>query len=649
MRERANVTRYMRWLEERRGLRFAGYEDLWRWSTEQVEAFWTSIWEFFDVRASAPYGEVLSSHTMPGAHWFPGATLNFAEHVFRNATPERPALLFQSERRPLRAISWSELHGDVAAAASALRALGVRAGDRVVGYLPNTPHAVIAFLACAAIGATWSACSPDFGTPSVIDRFKQLEPTLLFAVDGYAYNGQSFDRMAALHDLQRQLPSLRHTVLIPYLNEARSAAQLRDAVSWDEFLARGRAGDAALRFEQVPFEHPLWVVYSSGTTGLPKAIVHGHGGILLELLKFCGLHADLGRGERFFWFTTTGWIMWNILIGALVNGTSIVLYDGNPAYPDHGTLWRLTQEAGITHFGTSPAYIGACMKAGIEPGHAFDLRALRSMSTTGSPLTAEQFAWIYQNVKRDLYLASIAGGTEVAAPFVGGTPLLPVRAGEIQCRMLGVRAQALDEEGNAVIDRVGELAITAPMPSMPLYFWNDPEGTRYRESYFTVYPGIWRHGDWISISAAGALVIYGRSDATINRRGVRLGTIEIYRAVEALDEVLESLVVDLEFLGRESFMPLFVRLRDGATLDDELKARIRAQIRERVSPRFLPDEIRQIPEVPKNLTGKRLEVPVKRLLLGMPVERALSVDAVANPASLSWFLAYAAERAGSPR
>ncbi|TAM59704.1 acetoacetate--CoA ligase [bacterium] len=645
-RSAANLTRYLHWLETHRNLHLGTYDELWQWSTQRVEDFWASLWEFFDIHAHTRYRAVLSSHAMPGARWFEGATLNYAEHVFRNATPEHPALLFQSERRTLREISWKELEREVAACAAALRGLGIKSGDRVVAYLPNIPQAIIAFLACASIGATWSSSSPDFGTPSVIDRFKQLDPTVLIAVDGYYYNGKRFERAEEVHRIQEALPSLRFTIAVPYLDDndtpyAGSTA-IPGAIVWNDLLAMN--GNATLTFEPVPFDHPLWVVYSSGSTGLPKAVAHGHGGVLIEHLKFLTLHSNLHPGDRFFWFTTTGWIMWNILAGGLLAGATIVLYDGNPAYPDSAVLWQLAQQARITLFGTSPAFIAACMKAGLEPSRDHDLRALQSVSTTGSPLTAEQFTWVYEHVKRDLYLASVAGGTEVATAFVGGSPLLPVRAGEIQCRTLGARAEALNERGVPLTDSVGELAIMEPMPSMPLYFWNDSAGTRYRESYFTVYPGIWRHGDWISVTPSGGVVIYGRSDATINRRGVRLGTIEIYRAVEAIDDVLESLVVDLEFLGRESFMPLFVRLREHAVLDDELRERIATAIRERVSPRFVPDAIYQVPDVPKNLTGKRLEVPVKRILLGMPPERSLSVDAMANPASLDWFLEFAAAR-----
>ncbi|TAM75247.1 acetoacetate--CoA ligase [bacterium] len=645
----ANLTRYLHWLETHRDLHLGTYDELWQWSTERVEDFWTSLWEFFDVKANTPYRSVLSSHAMPGAHWFEGTTLNYAEHVFRNATPDHPALLFQSERRALTEISWQELRREVAACAAALRGLGVKTGDRVVAYLPNIPHAVVAFLACASIGATWSSSSPDFGTPSVIDRFKQLDPTVLIAVDGYQYNGRRFDRADAVRSIREALPSLRFTIAVPYLNDNDAtyagSTSIPGAIVWNDLLAMN--ANAQLTFEPLSFDHPLWVVYSSGTTGLPKAIAHGHGGILLEELKFLTLHADLHPGDRFFWFTTTGWIMWNILVGGLLTGASVVLYDGNPAHPDHEVLWRLAEQAKITLFGTSPAYIAACMKTGVEPARDHDLRSLKAVSTTGSPLTAEQFTWIYEHVKRDLFLASVAGGTEVSTAFVGGCPLLPVRAGEIQCRLLGVRAEALDEHGAPLIDRVGELSILEPMPSMPLYFWNDRDGTRYHESYFTVYSGIWRHGDWISVTPSGGVVIYGRSDATINRRGVRLGTIEIYRAVEAIDEVLESLVVDLEYLGRESFMPLFVRLREEAELNEALRERIRAAVREQVSPRFVPDAIYQVPDVPKNLTGKRLEVPVKRILLGMPLERSLSVDAVANLSALDWFVEFAATRSAA--
>ncbi|MBC7106456.1 MAG: acetoacetate--CoA ligase, partial [Firmicutes bacterium] len=567
-----NMSRYMEWVAENKGLRFADYHDLWRWSVTDLEGFWASIWEFFAIKASRPYSRVLAERKMPGARWFEGAELNYAEQVFRHrAAGKRPALLLQSEIRPLTEVSWDDLYRQVAAVATALRNMGVRRGDRVVAYVPNIPEAVIAFLACASIGAIWSSCSPDFGSRSVVDRFRQIEPKVLFAVDGYQYGGKPFDRRPVVAELQRALPTLQETVLVPYLFPAEGASGLERTVTWEQLLKE----EGPLTFEQVPFDHPLWVLYSSGTTGLPKAIVQGHGGIVVEHLKFLGLHQDLKPGDRFFWFTTTGWVMWNILVGGLLVGATILLYDGNPGHPDLGVLWKFAADTGMTLFGTSAAFLTACMKAGLEPGRNYDLGALKSIGSTGSPLPPEGFRWVYDHVKRDLWLVSTSGGTDVCAPFVGGCPLLPVHAGEIQCRLLGVKAEAFDDEGRALVGEVGELVITEPMPSMPLFFWNDPGNRRYLESYFDVYPGVWRHGDWIKITSRGSAVIYGRSDSTLNRMGVRMGTSEIYSAVEDLDEVVDSLIVGVELPGGGYYMPLFVVLKEGVALDEALKAKIR--------------------------------------------------------------------------
>ncbi|GCE19948.1 acetoacetate--CoA ligase [Dictyobacter kobayashii] len=630
----ANISQYMHWLTQHRGLHFESREELWRWSVEQLEDFWESIWSYFQIQASQPYTQVLSERKMPGADWFSGSQLNYAEHVFRHATTERPAILFQSERQPLTEISWQELTRNVGAVAHALRAMGVRPGDRVVAYLPNIPQAITAFLACASIGATWSSCSPDFGTSSVIDRFKQIEPTVLFAVDGYQYNGKAFDRLGVVRELERELPTLQKIVLVPYLRADAEPEGITNGMLWQELLKE----EAALDFEQVPFAHPLWILYSSGTTGLPKAIVQGQGGILLEHLKALALDVDLKEGDRFFWFTTTGWMMWNFLVGGLLVGAVTLLYDGSPAYPNVETLWRFAQESRMTFFGTSASYIASCMKAGIEPGQSYDLSRLRGLGSTGSPLPPEGFHWIYEHVKTDLWVASVSGGTDVCSAFITGSILLPVHAGELQCRSLGANVLAFDEDGNSLIDEVGELVVTEPMPSMPLYFWSDPERQRYLESYFAQYPGIWRHGDWIRITPEGSAVIYGRSDSTINRMGIRMGSSEIYRIVEGLPEIMDSLIVGVELPHGNYYLPLFVVLRDGVQLDDALKVKIKQTLRTHISPHHVPDEILVIQEVPRTLSGKKLEVPVKKLLMGIPAEKAVSIDALSNPHAFNYFL-----------
>jgi len=637
LKQQATLTRYMQWLEREKGLYVRDQEELWHWSVSHLEDFWASIWDFFSVKASRPYTSVLADRKMPGAQWFGGAELNYAEQVFRNASVGYPALLFQSERHPLRAVSWEELSRNVGSVANALRALGVKPGDRVVSYMANLPETVIAFLACASIGAVWSSCPPDFGTSSVIERFQQIEPKVLFAVDGYQYNGKEFDRRSVLSELQQALPTLHTTVLLPYLSKDTDTEGETSMVLWHDFLS----SDTTLTFEQVPFDHPLWVLYSSGTTGLPKAIVQGHGGIVLEHLKSVGLSLDLKPGDIFFWYTTTGWMMWNILVGGLLVGTTILLYDGSPAYPTLNMLWKLAQESGMTFFGTSAGYITSCMKAGLEPGTTYDLSKLRAIGSTGSPLPPEGFGWVYEHVKRDIWLASISGGTDVCSAFVGGSVLLPVYAGELQCRALGAKVEAFDEQGHPVINEVGELVLTEPLPSMPLYFWNDPGNTRYQESYFDVYPGVWRHGDWIKITPRGSAIIYGRSDSTINRQGIRMGSSEIYRVVEALPEVLDSLIVGVELPGGKYYLPLFVVLREGVELDDALKAKIKQQLRTNVSPHHVPDEIIAIEEVPRTLSGKKLEVPVKKLLMGMPIEKAISMDALNNPQAMEYFIEFA--------
>jgi acetoacetyl-CoA synthetase len=641
--ERTVLTRYLRWLEAERGLAFAVYDELWIWSVTEIEAFWASLWDFFDVQASRPYDRVLGRRELDRADWFPGAELSYAEHIFRGKPDDRVAIVHASELRPQAELTWGELRTATAEVAAGLRALGVTRGDRVGAYLPNIPEAAIAFLASASIGAIWSSCSPDFGARSVIDRFAQIEPKVLFAVDGYRYGGRDFDRLDVVAEIQSSMPSLEHTVVLPYLDPAPDLGRVAGAMPWD---ALNRTGEGAeLEFAQLPFDHPLWVLYSSGTTGMPKGLVHSQGGILLEYLKELNLHIDAQAGDRIFWFTTTGWMMWNYLIGALLTDAAIVLFDGNPVAPDPEALWELAASARVNCFGTSAAYISACIKSGLEPNRGRNLSALRSVGSTGSPLSPEGFRWVYDHVGPETWLFSMSGGTDVGTAFVGGVPTLPVYEGELQARALGAKVEAFDDQGNAVIDEVGELVVTEPMPSMPLCLWGDTDGSRLQESYFSMYPGIWRHGDWIEITSRGTAIIYGRSDSTINRGGVRIGTSEIYRAVLDIDEVVDALVVDLPLPDTDGWIPLFVVLRDSAVLDAELVAEIRRRIREDCSPRHVPDEIRLLAEIPRTLSGKVVEVPVKRILMGADPEKVVSRGSLANPQTLDVFVDLAAELA----
>jgi acetoacetyl-CoA synthetase len=623
------MTRYLRWLAEHRGLELASYQEAWRWSVDDLDGFWSSIWEWFEVGGPAPR-PALAERRMPGARWFPGARLNHAALSLRRRD-DHPALLFADEAGELGTVGYAELAARVAAAAAGLRRLGVAKGDRVAAWLPNVPDTVIAMLATASIGAIWSSCAPEFGVSSVVDRFAQIEPKVLLAVDGYRYGGAGYDRREALAEIRRRLPSLAATVL---LGERANAG----ALAWQELVA---GGETEPTFEPVAFDHPLWVLYSSGTTGLPKPIVHGHGGIVLELLKSLALHLDLGPADRFFWFTTTGWMMWNFLVGGLLLGATVVLYDGSPGHPDMGALWRLAASTGMSYFGTSAAYVLACMKAGVEPGRDFDLSALRSIGSTGSPLPPEGFAWLYRHVADDVLVGSVSGGTDVCTAFVESCPLLPVYPGEIQCRALGAKVEAFDEQARSVVGEVGELVITEPLPSMPLCFWSDPDGERYRDSYFSTWPGVWRHGDWVEITPRGGCIISGRSDSTLNRGGVRMGTAELYRVVEGLDEVVDSLVVDTSGPGGEGRLLLFVVLRPGVELDEELRRRIAAALRTELSPRHVPDAVHAIAEVPRTLSGKKLEVPVKRVLTGTPLDRAVSEGALANPEAIHEVVALA--------
>jgi acetoacetyl-CoA synthetase len=632
--EAATLTRYQRWLADAYGVRTQSYEQLWRWSTDELEAFWRSIVEFFDVRFEVAGDRVLDRLTMPGATWFPGSRLSYAEHIFRGRRPEAVAVHHCSELRELGSWSWADLRRETAVIAAALRAHGVGEGDRVAAYMPNIPETVAAFLACATIGAVWSSAAPEFGARSVIDRFSQIAPKLILAVDGYRYGGRDFDRRQVVDEIVGALNPAPKLVRFSYLGGG----------GWDPGFLREAGADAELAFEQLPFEHPLWVLYSSGTTGLPKPIVHSQGGILLEHIKKANLHLDAQPNDRVFWFSTTGWMMWNFLVGALLSKAAIVLYDGNPSHPDPGVLWDLAERVRMTCFGTSAAFISACMKSGLAPSRGRDLSALRAVGSTGSPLPPEGFRWVYEEVGSDTWLFSTSGGTDMCTAFVGGVPTLPVRLGELQARCLGASVQAWNEQGEPVIDQVGELVITKPMPSMPVFFWGDESGERYRDSYFSMFGGVWRHGDWIEITSDGGAVIYGRSDSTINRGGVRMGTSEIYRSVLSCHEVLDALVVDLPRQGSDGWIALFVVLREGAELDEDLIAAIRRQLREDCSPRHVPDEITQIAEVPRTLSGKLLEVPVKRILTGTPPERVASRESLANPAALDAFVEMAARR-----
>ena len=632
----------MQWLEQEKGLHFGNYHALWEWSAREIAAFWESQWDYFQVISHTPYRQVIQGSEMPDNQWFEGATLNYAEHIFRQKNAAQPAILFQNERQPLTEISWVELERQTSALARYFRKCGIQSGDRIAAYLPNSPHAIVAVLAAMSIGAVWSSCSPDFGAASVADRFVQIEPKILIAVDGYGYGGKSFDKRETVRELCGLLPTVRQVVFVPYLNEnATFETEGKEVAFWNELLENQE--DATLSFLPVPFSHPLWVLYSSGTTGIPKAITHSHGGNLLEHLKYTHLHNDIHPGERFFWFSTTGWMMWNFTLASMLAGATIVLYDGSPGYPDLDVLWKMAEKTGLQHFGTSAPFLVSCMKAGHEPGKQFDLSGLRSIGSTGSPLPPEAFAWVYENVKSDVWLCSMAGGTDVCTAWVGGNPLLPVYQGEIQCRCLGCAMESWDENGRPVpVGEVGEMVVTQPMPSMPVFFWNDADGSKYRSSYFDTFPGVWRHGDWIQITERDSLVILGRSDATLNRQGVRIGTAEIYRALDTIPEIKDSLIINLEYADGTDWMPLFVTLTPGATLSDELKKRINTTLRSTYSPRHVPDAILEIPDVPYTISGKKMETPVKKILQRKPLDKAYNRDSMRNPEAMAFFIDMAA-------
>ena len=666
-----HMTRYRQWLSDQRGLNFPDYEALRQWSVREIDAFWQSIWDYFDLRSPTLHSAVLAQRKMPGAVWFPGAQVNYARQVLRHVEAAdaagQPAILACGEDGVLEETSWPELRRKAAALAVHLRAQGVRSGDRVAGYLPNIPETIIAFLATASIGAVWSVCAPDMAAPAVIDRFRQIEPKILIACDGVIYAGRRHDRRLVIEELRRSLPSVTHVII--HGDDAAGADVRLSAI----LSATGPEIDA-FEPDWLPFDHPLWIVYSSGTTGLPKPIVHGHGGVIVVALPLNVLHNDIGCsyraesfGERYHWYSSTGWIMWNCQVAGLLNGTTICIFDGSPGgskeNPDWSTLWRFVSRSKTTFFGAGAAFFAGCTKADIDLACAGDLSRLRALGSTGSPLSADTQQWFSLRFARlaetngndaqaGMFWANMSGGTDFAGAFIGANRELPQTPGLMQCRLLGAAVEAFDEQGRAVMEEVGELVCTEPMPSMPLKFWNDEGDARYRASYFETYPdnfdgaghgAVWRHGDWLKINADGSCVIYGRSDATINRHGLRMGTSELYSAIEALPEVLDSMVVDLEYLGRESYMPLFVVLREGIALDGAMQARINNAIEAGLSRRFLPSETFAVSEIPRTLSGKKQELPIKKLLLGQPLEKVINKDAMANPGCLDWYLEFAAK------
>jgi acetoacetyl-CoA synthetase len=643
----ANMTAFSRWLARHRGLDFPDYASLWRWSVTDLEAFWGALWDYFQIESSMPYTRVLGRRSMPGAQWFEGARINYAQHVLRRERAGGPALLHMSELQPLGTMDWATLAAQVRILATRLRSLGVEPGDRVAAWMPNIPETMIAMLATTAIGATWACCSPDFGARGALDRLAQLSPKVLFCVDGYRYGGKDFDRREELKHIVSALDGVQHLIYLPYLDHAPRAGPTPSALSWHEVLAHPPVPAADFRFEQVPFDHPLWILFSSGTTGLPKPIVHGHGGILLETGKNAAFHFDLHEGDRLLFFTTTGWMLWNFVVGSTLVGAVPVLYDGHPAHPEPGVLWKLAEDAGVTMFGASPSFVDSLVRAGVVPRERYDLSTLRSISLAGSPATPECMAWFYRNVKTDLWVANGSGGTDCCTGFVGGVPTLPVRAGEIQAPSLGVAVQAFNERGEGVVNEVGELVITEPMPSMPLRFWGDEGDRRYREAYFEEFPDVWRHGDFFRINERGSCFVLGRSDATLNRYGVRIGTAEVYRALALIDVIRDSLIVNIDLPDGGFFMPLFVELLPGVVLDERLEAEIRDQLRREYTPRHVPDRIYQVPAIPRTLTGKKMEVPVRRILMGVPVDRAANRAAMADPQALDFFVEYAHARAAA--
>ncbi|RNC84025.1 MAG: acetoacetate--CoA ligase [Balneola sp.] len=627
----SGLMNYQRWVEKHFGLKFADYEEFWNWSNYSYADFWESLWQYFDIISHSEYESVIDSHDMPGAKWFNGATLNYAEHIFRNSSDSRPALIFTNEENEIGTLTWGGLKRYVSATQAYLVEQGIKKGDRVAGYLPNTPEAIICFLAVNSLGAIWSCCSPDFGVNTVIDRFSQIEPKLFFTCDGYQYGGKRIDRLSEAQQISEAISSIETVVLIPTLN---GDAKLANSVLWKEVIA---TPFQELSFTPVEFNHPIWVLYSSGTTGKPKAITHSHGGVLLEHLKYMHFHNDVKPGEHFFWFTTTGWMMWNFLQASLLAGAVPVLFDGSPGTPDLNALWKITSELPIHHFGTSAPFLIACMKKGLSPGRDFDLSALRSIGSTGAPLPPEAFDWVYEHIKKDVWLCSMSGGTDVCTAFVGGIPSKAVKRGRIQGRALGCALTSVDEEGQKVVNSLGEMVIANPMPSMPVHFWGDENYTRYTSSYFESYPGKWCHGDWIQLDEDGSLQIFGRSDATLNRKGIRIGTAEIYSVLDRITGLADSLIVNLEKKDGSDIMPLFVVVEDGFVLE-ALSETIKQRLIEECSPRHVPDQIIQVDDIPYTLSGKKMEVPVKKALMGLDVSKHMNRDASRNPDAMDVFV-----------
>jgi acetoacetyl-CoA synthetase len=635
----ANITAFTAWLKQARGLDFAGYAQLWQWSVTDLEGFWQAIWDYNDIVAARQPAAVLGEATMPGVRWFPGASLNYAENVLRQERPGEIALYYHSETTPVTALYWDELGRDVRIAATRLRGLGVQPGDRVASCLPNIPAAVTAMLAATSTGAIWTSVSPDFGWRGVLDRFRQLQPKVLICTGGYRYGGKDYDRSGELAQIVKELDCLEHVIYLPF---GDIPAPAEGAVSWHDLLADPAVEPADFAFHHGPFDMPLWILFSSGTTGLPKAITHSHGGILIEQLKLQRLNMDLKAGDVLFFYTTTGWMMWNFLVSSLLIGVKPLLYDGNPGYPEPDALWRMAAEAKVTLFGGSPAYADMLAKRGVVPKDKYDLSALKTVMLAGSPVSPECGAWFYRNVKRDLFSHVGSGGTDVCTGFTGGSPTLPCYAGEHQHRNLGVAAYAFNDQGQPVVNEVGEMVITAPMPSMPVKFWGDDEShTRYKATYFGTFPGVWRQGDFFRVNERGGCQVLGRSDATLNRFGVRIGTAEIYTVLESVGAVDDAIVVNLDLPGGQFFMPMFVKLAEGLVLNEEIENEIKTRLRREYTPRHVPDKIIQVPAIPATLTGKKLEVPVRKILLGTPLDKAANTSAMADPSSLDAFLDYA--------
>jgi len=641
--EQTNLHAFRQWLQENRGVTFDDLHQLRRWSLEHLDDFWQAIWDYFEIEASAQPTAVLGKRTMPGAEWFPGAKLNYAQHILRNERPGKAALLYANEDQVLHELEWSDMASSVRILATELRNMGIRPGDRVACYMTNIPQAAIALLACSSIGAIWSSCSPDFGTHSVLDRLSQIEPKVLFCVDGYQYKGKSFNRKAEVKNIVETLPSIEKVIYLPYLDPNDTEPPVQNAALWHDLMDRDPVPADSFEFEQVPFDHPLWILFSSGTTGLPKAIVHGHGGIILEQYMLGVLHYNLKPEDRLFFFTTTGWMMWNFVVSTMLYSACPILYDGNPVYPEPDALWKLADDAGAVLFGASPTLQQMQQNMGLVPKDKFKFEKLESIMLAGSVVSAECTKWFYDNVKSDLYVAPGSGGTDICAGFCGPMPGLPVKAGIIQMPHMGVDLQAFDENGNSLVNEVGEFVVTQPMPSMPLYFWNDEGNVRYQETYFEDYPGIWRQGDYFMINEEDGCFVLGRSDATLNRYGIRIGTAEIYRCVDGMNEVEDSIIVNLDLPGEKFFMPLFVKLPEGKVLDDELKKKIGAKLRADYTPRHIPDEIYQVEAIPYTLTGKKMEVPVRKILMGRDPEKAANRDAMSNPASLDYFIRFREE------